>query len=151
MMRAATSAVPSAQTYSRRTDNNFATHPGNNISAESAKVLAFSISQHDYTERVQRVMREFVGPHGDAPKRLANALGCAIGTAKNYLEGRTTPQGIHDKRAIAVIPGYLALTAELAGLEMALDPRHQRRLTEFMRYCAMEADAIFSKPDGDAG
>lgn len=148
MSAAATSALQTAQSYSPDRANNFSTPRRNNFSAENGKVLAFTISQADLTDRVQKTMQEFVGYQGDAVKRLAGALECSLGTAKNYLEGRTTPQGIHDARAMAVIPGYLALKAELAGLEMTLDPRHQEKLTQFMRYCAMQAEQIFSKSEG---
>lgn len=119
---------------------------GNNISAVSHKELpAFTITQMELTNKVQAKMREAVGNDPGAVKRLATLLECSPGTAKNYLEGRTTPQGIHDARAMAVIPRYLSMKAELAGLQMALDPRHQAKLVAFMRFCQMEADSIFGK------
>jgi hypothetical protein len=134
-----------AQSSSVPEDNNFFAPSRNKFSAHSGKVLAFSITQSDLTERCQKVMRAHVGNEENAAKRLARDLACSVGTAKNYLEGRTTPQGIHDARAMAVIPGYLALKAELAGLELALDPRHQAKMVEFMRYCQTYADRVFGK------
>lgn len=122
---------------------NFAPCGGNKFSAKSHKdAPAFSITQLELTSRVQRVMREFAG-NENAVAHLSSALECSPGTAKNYLEGRTTPQGIHDARAMAVVPGYLALKAELAGLQMALDPRHQAKMVAFARWVQMEADNIF--------
>lgn len=144
-----TAALKIAETYSVPPSKNFNAEPvNNNISADTAKVLAFTITQQEYTERVQARMRSYAGPN-DAAKKLARDLGCSIGTAKNYLEGRTTPSGIHDLRAMAVIPGYLSLKAELSGIEMALDPKHQAKVAEFMRYCAMASDKIFGEAMGE--
>lgn len=143
----ATSAQTSAANYAGQNGSHFTTHGRNNISPADRKDLpAFSITQLELTERVQGVMREFAG-NENAISKVSNALQCSPGTAKNYLEGKTTPQGIYDSRAMAVIPGYLSLKAELAGLQMALDPRHQAKLVAFMRFCQTEADSIFG---GDA-
>lgn len=122
----------------------FSASGANNFRAENHKDLpAFTITQMALTDRVQAVMRSAVGNDPGAVKRLANMLECSPGTAKNYLEGKTTPQGIHDARAMAVIPRYLALKLELAGQRAALDPAHQANLSAFMRYCQIEADRIF--------
>ena len=130
-------------TYAGLNGNNFGAAAHNNISSKIRKDLpAFNITQMELTERVQAVMRDFAG-NENAISKVANALQCSDGTAKNYLEGKTTPQGIYDARALAVIPGYLSLKAELAGLEMALDPKHQVKMQEFMRYCQQAADQIF--------
>lgn len=138
-----TSAPNNAGTYAGLNGNHFEAHKGNNFSARARKDLpAFSITQLELTERVQRVMREFAG-NENAVAKVSMALQCSTGTAKNYLEGRTTPQGIHDARAMAAIPGYFSMKAELAGLQMALDPRHQAKLVAFMRFCQTEADSIF--------
>lgn len=132
-----------AGNYGGLNGNNFGTAHHNNISSKIRKELpAFNITQLELTERVQAVMREFAG-NENAVGRVSSALQCSEGTAKNYLEGKTTPRGIYDARALAVIPGYLALKAELAGLQMALDPRHQVKVAEFMRYCQGAADQIF--------
>lgn len=138
------SAVPVDSNIAGNDGANFFTQRSNNISAPTAKALAFTITQQEYTARVQERMRAHAGVN-DAAKKLARDLGCSLGTAKNYLEGRTTPSGIHDIRAMAVIPGYLALKAELSGLEMTLDPRHQARMAEFMRYCAGASEQLFGK------
>lgn len=139
-----TPAAPKiAATYEGLNGNQFAGQGGNNFSAPSHKDLpAFSITQLELTARVQGVMREYAG-NENAVSKVSRALECSPGTAKNYLEGRTTPQGIHDARAMAVIPGYLALKMELAGLQTAMDPRHQAKLVAFMRFCQTEADSIF--------
>jgi hypothetical protein len=141
--------TPSAQkiaaTYAGMNGNNFGAAAHNNISSKIRKELpAFNITQLELTERVQAVMREFAG-NENAIGKITSALQCSDGTAKNYLEGKTTPQGIYDARALAVIPGYLSLKAELAGLEMALDPKHQVKVAEFMRYCQQAADKIFGE------
>jgi hypothetical protein len=132
-----------AGSYAGLNGNNFGAAHHNNISSKIRKDLpAFNITQMELTERVQAVMRDFAG-NENAIGKLTNALQCSDGTAKNYLEGKTTPRGIYDARALAVIPGYLSLKAELAGLQMALDPKHQVKMTEFMRYCQQAADQIF--------
>lgn len=132
-----------AGNYAGLNGNNFGAAAHNNISSKIRKELpAFNITQLELTERVQAVMRDFAG-NENAVAKITGALQCSDGTAKNYLEGKTTPQGIYDARALAVIPGYLALKAELAGLQMALDPRHQVKVAEFMRYCQGAADQIF--------
>lgn len=123
---------------------NIPAYSGNNLSAESHKDLpAFSITQHVLTERSQAIMVAHVGNDPGAAKRLARTLGCSIGTAKNYLEGRTTPSGIHDIRAMAVIPGWFAHKAEMAGVEMVLDPARQAKMAAFLRYASIEAEKIF--------
>lgn len=140
------SAPNNGGTSSLYRGKNIAAPGDNNFRTKNRKVLpAFSITQHELTSRCQAVMQEHVGNESDAAKRLANDLECSVGTAKNYLDGRTTPQGIHDARAMAVIPGYLKMKAELAGLEMTLDPRHQAKLVAFMRFCQTEADSIFGE------
>lgn len=137
------SSQTSAASYTGLNGNKFAAPARNNISPECRKGLpAFSITQMNLGDRVKEVMREFAG-NENAIARVEQALECSPGTAKNYLEGKTTPQGIYDLRAMAVIPGYLALKMELAGLEMACDPRHQQKVAEFMRYCTTQADIIF--------
>jgi hypothetical protein len=134
-----------AETYSGLQQGKNVSAPirNNNLSPTDRKNLpAFNITQHELTERVQAVMREFAG-NENAVAKLSNALQCSPGTAKNYLEGKTTPQGIHDRRALAVIPGYLSLSMELAGLQQVLDPKHQAKMAELMRYCAIQAEKIF--------
>lgn len=131
--------------------NSFVSHPSNNdieearnkYLASTGKVLAFNINTEERTARIQKVMQEFGGYEGDAVKRIQCALECSSGTAKNYLNGDSTPSGVYDERAMAVIPGYFEVKAELAGLRMELDPRHQRKLAEFMRYCSIQAESIF--------
>jgi hypothetical protein len=127
---------------------NIPAYGGNKVSAKNHNDLpAFSITQHVLTERSQKIMMDFAGNDPGAAKRLARELGCSIGTAKNYLEGRTTPSGIHDIRAMAVIPGWLNHKAEMAGVEMALDPDRQAKMVAFLRYAQVEAEKIFG---GDA-
>lgn len=135
----------SAQSYSGLQTGNFAADNNNKFGVVNRKDLpAFSITQKELQDRVQAVMREFAGNEYPIAK-LSAALECSTGTAKNYLEGRTTPQGIHDARALAVIPGYLAMKAELAGLQMTLNPRHQAKVIAFMRFCQTEADSIIGE------
>lgn len=130
--------------------NIFPARHNSNFSAENRKGLpeAFSISQMDLTERCRRVMVADVGNDPGAVKRLARKLGCSIGTAKNYLEGRTTPRDVYDARAIAVIPGYYKMKMELAGRAMELDPSYQARLVAFVRDTMLAGDKIFGGNDG---
>lgn len=127
---------------------NIPAYRDNNISAGNHKDLpAFSITQHVLTEKSQAIMKDFVGNDPGAAKKLARELGCSIGTAKNYLEGRTTPSGIHDIRAMAVIPGWFSHKAEMAGVEMVLDPDRQAKMAAFLRYAQIEAEKIFGGTD----
>lgn len=126
------------------TGKNIPAYGGNNLSADSHKDLpAFSITQHILTEKSQAIMLDFVGNDPGAAKRLARKLGCSIGTAKNYLEGRTTPSGIHDIRAMAVIPGWFDHKAEMAGVEMVVNSQRQAKMAAFLRYASIEAEKIF--------
>lgn len=139
----ATSAAMNAGSSSAYVGKKFEPASDNNISADGDNVLAFTITQEEYTSRVQAAMVESVAGTDSPSKRLARTLGCSIGTAKNYLEGRTTPSGIHDMRAMAVIPGYRALKLEIAGISQAVDARHHQKVAEFMKFCAEQAPKIF--------
>lgn len=139
----AASSQTSAASYAGLNATNFAPGYHNKISTEYRKELpAFTLTNHERTARIQAVMREFAG-NENAIAKLASALQCSEGSAKNYLEGKSTPSGQYDDRALAVIPGYLSLKAEMSGLQMELDPRHQQKVAEFMRYCTTQADKIF--------
>lgn len=142
MKTASTNSVESSARYQGK---NLPPIGGNKISAENRKGLpeAFSITQEEFTLRIRDVMLADVGGDPGATKRLARKLGCSIGTAKNYLEGRSTPQGLYDLRAIAKVPGYLSAKTQMAGVGMTIDPVHQAKVADFMRYCADQAGELF--------
>lgn len=98
---------------------------GRNVRAE-----AFTITQDEYTQRVQRAMHEEAGDGPGKAKRLAKKLECNQKTVQNWLDGKTTPSGILDRRALNKLPIYAALAREIAALELALDPRLQAKYQE---------------------
>lgn len=96
----------------------------------SRNVRAFTITQGELLELTQEAFREHVGPGPGGAKKIAGVVECSEKTAQNWLDGKTTPSGILDLRAMHAIPAYAALKREIAQLEMDLDPRLQAKLRE---------------------
>ena len=113
-----------------------------NVRGQSARPLAYTITQGDWVKETQRVMREHVGASPGGAKRLADCLECSEATAKNYLEGRNAPSGILDLRAMHAIPAYAALKRQIASMEMDLDPRVQAKMMELYRMTMQLAGEI---------
>lgn len=110
-------------------DNNARNSRGN-----SARPLAYTITQKEYCKRTSDAFRAFAGDGPGAAKRIAEALECSDKTAQNYLDGRNAPGGIHDSRALHAIPHYAAMKREIAAMEMDHDPRLQAKFNEFVKY-----------------
>lgn len=106
---------------------------GNLLSENDGNILAFTITQAEYQRRVTAAFREEVGFGPGAAKVLAAKVECNDRTAKSWLDGKTTPHGILDRRAMARVPAYDALTREIAGLQADMDPRLQAKLQELHR------------------
>lgn len=103
-----------------------------NINAQSAKPLAFELTQKAWMDASSQAMREHVGDDRHAAKRLGNILECSPRTAENFLLGRTTPSGIHFLRAYAMIPEFTAEVRRLTGMQQSMDPMFERDLANFM-------------------
>lgn len=99
-----------------------------------ARPLAYSITHLELAERSKRAFRDFAGEGSQAASTVAEALECSKATAKNYLNGRNVPSGVHDLRALHAIPHYAAMKRELAAMEMDHDPRLQAKFNEFVKY-----------------
>lgn len=101
---------------------------GRNIRCE-----AFTITQAEYTKRVQRAMHAEAGDGPGKAKRIATKLECNEKTVQNWLDGKTTPSGILDRRALNKLPIYAAIVREIAAMEADLDPRLQAKYQELHR------------------
>lgn len=112
----------------RRIAGNDRREIGRNIRCE-----AFTITQAEYTKRVQRAMHEEAGDGPGKAKRIAVKLECNEKTVQNWLDGKTTPSGILDRRALNKLPIYAALMREIAAMELDLDPRLQAKYQELHR------------------
>lgn len=112
----------------------------NNRRQSGRNVRAYTITQLEYQARVQGAMREYVGPGPGGAKKIASEIECNEKTAQNWLDGKTTPSGILDLRAMNAIPTYAALKREIAGMETDMDPRVQAKLHELYRMTLQLAD-----------
>ncbi len=101
---------------------------GRNIRCE-----AFTITQAEYTRRVAEAMHADAGPGPGKAKRIATLVECNEKTAQNWLDGKTTPANILDRRALNRLPSYAALAREIAAMESDLDPRLQAKYQELHR------------------
>lgn len=106
---------------------------GKLLSESDGNILAFTITQAEYQRRVTLAFREEVGFGPGAAKNLADKIECNDRTAKSWLDGKTTPHGILDRRAMARVPSYAALAREIAGMQENMDPRLQAKLHELHR------------------
>lgn len=104
-------------------------------------VRAYTITQGDWLKLTQIAMRDHVGNSPGGAKKLASELECSEKTAQNWLDGKTSPSGILDLRAMHAIPEYAALKREIAAMETDMDPRLQAKLMELYRMTVQLAGA----------
>jgi hypothetical protein len=91
------------------------------------------MTQAEYTKRIQRAMHDEAGDGPGKAKRIAVKLECNEKTVQNWLDGKTTPSGILDRRALNKLPIYAAIVREIAAMEADLDPRLQAKYQELHR------------------
>lgn len=103
---------------------------GGNLSVENGRPRAFRLTQREYRSLVSEAFRAHVGVRPGGAQVISDAVECSPKTAQSWLDGESTPAGILDKRALAVIPSYAALTREIAAMQTDLDPRLQAKYQE---------------------
>lgn len=95
--------------------------------------LALEIGQNEYTEIVRDALRRAFGRERHAIKRLAGAANSNERTAKNWLEGKATPGGLHMLRLMATVPEFQAEVRRLTGMQADMDPEFERELHGLIR------------------
>ncbi len=111
-----------------------------NFNAQSAKPLAFELTQRAWMDASAAAMRAHVGDDRHAAKRLGTILECSPRTAENFLLARTTPSGIHFLRAYAMIPEFTAEVRRLTGMAQSMDPAFERDLAVFLTRASNHLD-----------
>lgn len=95
--------------------------------------LAFEIGQNEYTGLVRDALQRAFGRERHAIKRLATVANSNERTAKNWLEGRATPGGLHMLRLMATVPEFQAEVRRLTGMQSDMDPEFERELHDLFR------------------
>lgn len=94
----------------------------------AAALPIFQINQGQFTERVKTALVLHFSRERNAHKRLAERADVNLGTAKNWLEGRSVPQGLHLLRLMATVPELGAEMRRLTGMMSDMDPEFEREL-----------------------
>jgi hypothetical protein len=93
----------------------------------------FQINQGQFTERVRTALVLHFSRERNAHKRLAERADVNVGTAKNWLEGRSVPQGLHLLRLMATVPELQAEVRRLCAMEADCDPELEREIHDLFR------------------
>ena len=93
----------------------------------------FDLDQFQYQSFVTTWLRREVANDRSPVKSAAQVAGAGLGTAKNWLNGTATPNGLHLARLRASYPRFDAELRRLEGMERDLDPMFQRALNEFIQ------------------
>ena len=103
--------------------------------AKSLTSLApiFELDQFQYQSFVTTWLRKEVANDRSPTKTLMRVAGAAHGTAKNWLQGTATPNGLHLARLRASYPQFNSELRKLEGMERDLDPMFERALNEFIQ------------------
>jgi len=107
------------------------TCPANRRSCAGADVIApiLTMDQFDYQRTVSGALKSAFGRERHGAKKLAGAAGTNVSTAKNWLDEKFTPQGLHLLRLIAAVPEMASEIRRLTAMTDA-DPEFAR---DFMR------------------
>jgi hypothetical protein len=102
-------------------------------SDQQMTALALEIGQGEYTTIVRDSLRRAFGAERHAVKRLASVANSNERTAKNWLDGRATPGGLHLLRLMATVPGFQAEIRRLTGMAADCDPEIEREISDLFR------------------
>lgn len=107
------------------------TCPENRRSCAGVGVNApiLTMDQFDYQRTVSGTLKSAFGRERHGAKKLAGAAGTNVSTAKNWLDEKSTPQGLHLLRLIATVPEMASEVRRLTAMTDA-DPEFAR---DFMR------------------
>lgn len=97
-----------------------------------AALPIFEINQGQYTERVRGALQMAFARFGHPVKQLARCADVNITTAKNWWEGKSTPQGLHLLRLFATVPELQAEVRRLTGMMADGDPEFDRALNDLL-------------------
>jgi len=103
------------------------------FSSAETKPRAFRMTQGEWRKESRAAFRAYTKNKAKPSHVLAEILECNPKTAQSWLDGDSTPAGILDLRAMALIPEYAALKRKLANQESALDPRVQETIQQLHR------------------
>ncbi len=92
----------------------------------------FEINQGQYTERVRDALGTAFGRFRNPDKQLARAADCNVHTAKNWLAGKSSPQGLHLLRLLAAVLELQAEVRRLTGMIADGDPDVQRVINDLV-------------------
>lgn len=117
-----------------------------------------TMDQFDYQRTVSGALKSAFGQERHGAKKLAGAAGTNVSTAKNWLDERSTPQGLHLLRLMATVPEMASAIRHLTAMTDT-DPEFARdfmramqtfQRVQEMRNAAMAMDAGDMARGGDA-
>lgn len=85
-----------------------------------------TMDQFDYQRTVSGVLKGAFGQERHGAKKLAEAAGTNVSTAKNWLDEKSTPQGLHLLRLIATVPELQSEVLRLAAIETAMPAEFEK-------------------------
>lgn len=105
-----------------------------------ARAKIFEVNQAGYTDIVRGTLRLAFVNQSKPIEKIAALCDVSIGTAKNWWEGATTPNGLYLMRMCAVIPELAAEFRRLTVMETEHEPGAANLASELhqllMRYGA---------------
>jgi hypothetical protein len=110
---------------------------GRNIRPETDRGMStapiLALDQYEFTERVTGALRRAFGGQKHGVKRLAQAGGMHLGTAKNLLEGKNAPSGLNLLRLAVLIPELGSEIRRLLAMDATHDPEFMRDLSRLIQ------------------
>lgn len=98
--------------------------------AQTARAPIFELTQQEYGARVCGVIKRCAANENKPAAWLAVVAGCTVGTAQNWLDGTSTPNGLYLTRLRSQLPELAAELRRLETMEAELHPDAQRLASE---------------------
>lgn len=111
--------------YGKRVQKTYAT-TGHKMSAVAAALPIYQINQGELTQKLRGALVLAFSRERHPVKRLAEVADTNVATAKNWLEGRSTPQALQLLRLMATVPEFQAEVRKLTAMEADMDPEFAR-------------------------
>jgi hypothetical protein len=96
--------------------------------------LALGIDQFEFTDCICDAIRQAVSR--DGVKHVARAANANLRTVENWANKRSTPDGLHLVRLMAMVPEVQAEVRRLAAMESDLHPELQRDMQQLFQTAA---------------
>ena len=140
---------PNTRTIRPEDENSFRVPPARKFSGDSRNIFrgvdtrapAFAMTTAQWNRASSGAIAAHMRDTGLTLKEVAQKIGCSDRTAENYVQGRTSPAGLHFLRCIAVIPEFEAEVRRVTSMMMDFDPRAHHAALELVRAAQKFVDA----------